>query len=394
MPAHSAARGDSVQPSRPPPSAGLTVLCVDDQAEDLLIRKTLLEQAGYVVLTADNSEGALKIFEANWIDVVVSDHLLRDTKGTEMARLMKLAKPEVPILLLSGVVDSPAGIEHTDKFIEKTEGPEKLLEAITALTSKSMPTGSGVPFLVRKSRSAAPEGGDKRAATMAHEINNPLESLLNLLYLADAEPAVTENGHRFLALAREEVSRISQIAHAVLQGGRDDRAEKIDVPQLLRAVVDFYRSRLDSRGISVDVRCCAGGNLAVYPGPLRQVFSNLLLNAADAMPKGGRLQTRIAKAREWSGQHRCGLRVTFADSGSGIRVQNLQQIFEPFFTTKGAGGSGLGLSLVQDVVQKHGGSVRVRSSTKPGHSGSVFAIFLPRRERMELVRPFQADAAG
>src|SRR6202007_1410583 len=98
----------------------------------------------------------------------------------------------------------------------------------------------------------------------------------------------------------------------------------------------------------------------------------------DAMPKGGRLQTRIANVREWSGQHRCGLRVTFADSGSGIPGQNLRQIFEPFFTTKGAGGSGLGLSLVKDVLQKHGGSVRVRSSTKPGHSGSVFAIFLSR----------------
>lgn len=289
------------------------------------------------------------------------------TSGTEMERLMKQSKPEVPIVLLSGMVDSPPGLEHTDKFIDKTAGPGKLLEAISALTCKSTPAAAGVPFIVRKSRSTALPDGDRRAVTMAHEIKNPLESRLNLLYLADAEPAVTENGHHYLALALEEVNRLSQIAHAVLQGAQDDRAENTDVPQLLRAVVDFYKSRLDSRGIAVDIRCCAGANLAVYPGPLRQVFSNLLLNAADAMRKGGRVQARIVKAHERSGQHRFGLRVTFADSGGGIPRQNLPNIFDPLFTTKGAGGSGLGLSLVKDVVQQHRGTIRVRSSTKRGH---------------------------
>jgi signal transduction histidine kinase len=144
------------------------------------------------------------------------------------------------------------------------------------------------------------------------------------------------------------------------------------------SVVDFYKPELAARGISVDTRYCSdGGDLPIYAGPLRQVFSNLLLNAAAAMPKGGRVHARVAAAREWSGRQRHGLRVTFADDGCGISAENLRKIFMPFFTTKGPCGSGLGLSLVKDVVRRHGGTLRVRSSTKPGRSGSVFAIFLP-----------------
>ena len=371
-------RGVTVLLSSPPPSSRpLTVLCVDDNADALLIRKTLLEQAGYLVLSALNAEQALQIFATTPIDVVVSDHLLPGTTGTEMARLMKLAKPGVPILLLSGLIEPPAGIEHTDEFLHKTEGPEKLLEAIAALTSQST-VASGLPAILRKSHLAAHEDYEKCAATMAHEINNPLDALLSLLYLADAEPNLTVKGHRYLTLAREEVSRISQIAYAALHAAQDDeRPENTDVPLLLCSVIDLYKPQLESRGMSVVIRCCHAGNLAVYPGPLRQVFSNLLLNAADAMARGGRLQARVSTAHEWSGQQRHGLRVTFADDGCGIATENLYKIFEPFFTTKGSGGSGLGLSLAKDVVLKHGGSIRVRSSMKQGRSGSIFSIFLP-----------------
>lgn len=93
---------------------------------------------------------------------------------------------------------------------------------------------------------------------------------------------------------------------------------------------------------------------------------------------GGQLHARISAARKWSGRQRYGLRVTFADNGCGIAAENLHRIMEPFFTTKGPGGSGLGLAIiVKDVVQEHGGTLRVRSSTIPGRSGSIFALFLP-----------------
>lgn len=234
-------------------------------------------------------------------------------------------------------------------------------------------------MFVKKSeqRVRAPAEGGALAASLAHEINNPLDSLLNLLYLVKAE-ALTEKGRDYLALAEEEVHRISQIAHGAMDRFRSPIGpQDTNVPRLLRSVVDFYKSRLDTQGIRVEARYCPGKDLPVDPGSLRQVFSNLLLNAAHAMPGGGRMHARVSRAREWTGLGRRGLRVTFADNGCGIAETDLPRITEPFFTTKGAAGTGLGLALVKDTVAKHHGVLRVRSSTKRGRSGSVFAIFLP-----------------
>jgi signal transduction histidine kinase len=229
----------------------------------------------------------------------------------------------------------------------------------------------------RRERRAAPAAEGKLAASLAHEINNPLDSLLNLLYLMQAEATLTERGHYYWKLAEEEVQRVSQIAHAAMDGFRVTVRKDTNVPELVGSVVDLYRSRFETRRISINIRGCLNGDVPIYAGPLRQVLSNLLLNAVDATPKGGAVHVRVSSAQEWSGQQRQGLRVTFADNGGGIAAEHLPKIFDPFFTTKGSGGSGLGLSLVKDVVQKHDGSLRVRSSTKPGRSGSVFAIFLP-----------------
>jgi two-component system, NtrC family, sensor kinase len=229
-----------------------------------------------------------------------------------------------------------------------------------------------------KASSAVRVAESELAASLAHEINNPLDSVLNLLYLVKGETALTEKGRHYLTLAEEELQRVSQIANAALDRARKFGAlRETNVPDLMDSVIDVYRPRFEARGISVSTRYGAYRDFPVYSGSLRQVFSNLLLNAADAMPQGGRLYSRVCVARERSGQQRRGLRLTIADNGCGIAADHLQEIFEPFFTTKGCGGSGLGLSLVRDVVQRHGGWLRVRSSTRPGHSGSVFAIFLP-----------------
>lgn len=361
-------------------SATPTILCVDDESGALLIRKTILERSGYLVLTAPNAEDALKMFGSIPIDLVVADHLLPGATGTDMARQMKLVEPNVPILLLSGAIDPPPGTEYTDGFLNKGQGPEKLLEAIAAALSKR--TMSAAEPVLSTSSKGRSEGKtcNNCVATMAHEINNPLDSLLNLLYLLDGEATLTEKGSHLLAVAQDEVRRISQIAHAALDGFRDTAGPKeTSVTKLVGSVVDFYNSRFEGRGISFQTRYCpdADAVLSAYASPLRQMFSNLLVNAAHAMPHGGKMHVRVSIAREWSGQERRGLRVTFSDNGCGIPEANRQQIWEPFFSTKGSEGSGLGLPLVKEVVQKHGGVLRLRSSTTPGHSGSVFTIFLP-----------------
>ncbi len=225
-------------------------------------------------------------------------------------------------------------------------------------------------------RVGAPAVGSALGAALAHEINNPLDSLLNLLYLVGAE--TTPTGRHYLALAQEEVHRISKIAHGAMDRFRSPAGpQDTNVPRLLASVVEFYLSRLDSQGIRVEARYCSSGDLLVDPSSLRQVFSNLLLNAAHAMPRGGTMHVRVSRACEWTGLRRWGLRVTFADNGCGIAADDLPKITEPFFTTKGTAGTGLGLALVKDAVEKHHGVLRVRSSTQRCRSGSVFVIFLP-----------------
>lgn len=216
------------------------------------------------------------------------------------------------------------------------------------------------------------------SASAAHEINNPLHSLLDLLFLIENDPALSKQSRSYLTLAREEGKRISEIVRAAMCGlDAEGERTRTNVPRLLDAVVDFYRSRLLARNISVKTRCCPDGDLLSERGPLRQAFSSLLLNAAEATSDGGTIYARVSAAREWKGARRRGLRVTFADSGCGIATRDLPRLGEPFYTTKGSGGTGLGLSLVKRVVQKHGGDLRVRSCTRPGRSGSVFAMFLP-----------------
>jgi signal transduction histidine kinase len=214
-------------------------------------------------------------------------------------------------------------------------------------------------------------------SSLAHEINNPVEALHQLHYLIETEGTLKEKGRQYLALAREEVRRISQILHAAMEMRDTGDPEDTDLPGLLRSVLDFYKSRLKAQGVSVNTRYRTAAHLSGYPHQLRQMCANLLLNAVDATPSGGKIYARIAPAQAWQGDHKRGLRLTFADTGSGIAAKNLARIYDPFFTTKGSAGNGLGLSLVKTTVQKHHGVLRVRSSTKAGHSGTVFSIFLP-----------------
>jgi len=213
-------------------------------------------------------------------------------------------------------------------------------------------------------------------ASLAHEINNPLQALLSSLQLMQAEGTLSENNRRYLAVAREEARRISQILHAAMEF-RDADAESTNVSELVQSVLKFYKSRLDSQDISVSTRYRHGGHLSAHPHQLRQMCANLVLNAADAMPSGGKIYARVAPAHEWKGAQKRGLRLTFADTGSGIAAKNLVRIWDPFFSTKGSAGNGIGLSLVKNTVEKHHGVLRVRSSTRAGHSGTVFSIFLP-----------------
>lgn len=213
---------------------------------------------------------------------------------------------------------------------------------------------------------------------VAHDLNNPLAALGNLLYLLEAEPNLTENGRRRLKLAGEEIHRLTLFLRESLDAYHDTALrEEISIPELLDEIIELYKSRFNGGGIALETHYCEDGHLTVFPQQLRRAFSNLLLNAADAVSTSGRIQVRVCHAREWSGKGRRGIRVTFADNGSGITSHDLHSILLPFFSTKGVEGSGMGLAIVKEVVSEHDGVLRVRSTTHAGRSGSVFTIFLP-----------------
>jgi PAS domain S-box-containing protein len=212
-------------------------------------------------------------------------------------------------------------------------------------------------------------------AAIAHEIKNPLEALTNLVYLARRDAAGRDE---YLRLAEQEIGRLDAIAQQALGFVREGATpERLDAGKILEEVVQLYQRKLQTGRIALDQRSGEALEIFGFPGELRQLFSNLILNAMDAMKDGGRLRLRVVRAHEWSNGRRAGVRVTIADTGNGIPAVDLPHIFEPFYTTKKETGTGLGLWLAYGIVQKHSGWIKVASRTSPGTSGTVFAIFLP-----------------
>ncbi len=234
-------------------------------------------------------------------------------------------------------------------------------------------------ILIRGQAGSGPE--PSAAATLsitAHEINNPLEAITSLLYLLDIGGSIPEPGRQYLDLIRQEAARIGEITRTALGKHRDAGiAEGVDLGELIDNVLDLYRLRFESRGISISREYKVRGRIAAHPRQMREVFANLFLNAIDAMGDGGRLRIRTSAGREWGDGQRPGVRIMVADNGHGIQARHEKRIFERFFTTKGERGTGIGLSVVHEIIRNHGGMICFRSSTRPHHSGTVFSIFLP-----------------
>jgi len=215
-------------------------------------------------------------------------------------------------------------------------------------------------------------------ATIAHEINNPLEAVSNVLYLLQNTPGMKEEAHHYLDIAQQEMNRIAHIVKQTLGFHRESPAPvPIDMKTLVDSVIDLHRHKMERAGVSLEKRYELAGVVPGFPGEMRQVFSNLIGNALDALSRGGKVIVRVRATRDYQSGDRCGVRVTVADNGSGISRENRSRLFEPFFTTKGEKGTGLGLWVSQGIVSKHHGYIRVRSCTIPGHSGTVFSVFLP-----------------
>jgi PAS domain S-box-containing protein len=215
------------------------------------------------------------------------------------------------------------------------------------------------------------------AASVAHEINNPLEAVANLLYLITLSSTADE-AHVHARSALDELLRVSMITQSTLKFHRQAGTPKIThLSEVLEGVLAMFRARLKAAGIVLDLNVAGERAIACMPSEAQQVFANLLSNAIEAMSRGGRLRIRLRPSRDWRDGATEGMRVTIGDTGTGMDRATQQLSFEPFFTTKPETGTGLGMWVVAQLVERHGGDVRLWSSTHTGSSGTVVSMFLP-----------------
>ena len=232
------------------------------------------------------------------------------------------------------------------------------------------------------------------ANSIAHEINNPLEALTNLVYLLNTSKLEGESS-RYVAMAAAELERIARITKQTLAFNRNSE-EPVDValPELLDGVVTLFTPEFNRKGLHVVRRYDAAPTICAFPGELRQVFANILRNALEANPANGSLVVHVRPSVDWKNLSRRGVRVYIFDSGTGMTPEVRHSIFEPFYTTKELKGSGLGLWLSLGIVSKHDGRISVRSTTRPGRAGSCFSIFLPAKEAEHTARLSKQNAVA
>jgi two-component system, chemotaxis family, CheB/CheR fusion protein len=219
----------------------------------------------------------------------------------------------------------------------------------------------------------------RMAATVAHEINNPLETVTNVLYLLSRNQGLDEGARKYLKIADEELRRIAQITRSTLglYRERDTTPGAVNLSELIDNLLMFYQRQVQSLGVKVDKRYDSVGRVVGVSGELRQVIANLLANAIDALSVAGtKLKIHVYESADWQNLSKRGIRVVVADDGPGINAEIQVNLFRPFYTTKGQKGTGLGLWVSRGIVTKHGGTIRLRSRTGIRH-GTCFAVFLP-----------------
>jgi PAS domain S-box-containing protein len=269
----------------------------------------------------------------------------------ETRRIRKSGETVEVSLTVSPIRDSAGKVIGTSKIARNISG-RKLLERMLVQSEKIATMG-------------------RMAATVSHEVNNPLEAVINLIYLARCNstdnPAVLE----YLETAEQEIERVSHLTRQTLGYYRDTGAHSnVALPDLVRDVLRIYQTKIDARQIILQTDFGTARPVYASKGELTQVLSNLIANAVDAMPDGGRLYLRVAELNDAQ------IEIVVQDEGSGIAPENLNKIFEPFFTTKGNLGTGIGLWVTKQLVEKHGGQIAVASNPPP-LKGTTMRVSLP-----------------
>ncbi len=263
------------------------------------------------------------------------------------------------------------------------------VEAISAVSTEITQQKHAEAALIQSEKLAAV---GRLSQSIVHEINNPLESIHNLLYLIGMDTDLSAQTREYLDMAQGEVGRVGQIATQTLnQHRQSDNPCSVSAKGLMQAVVDLYKSRLLAHNIVVEAQLKSQLSILCQENEIRQVLNNLIANAIDAMPNGGRLLIR-SRDMVHPVTGRPGVRLTIADTGEGMSTVTQKRIFEPFYTTKEMSGTGLGMWISSDIISRHEGKLRFRSSEHMAHHGTVFRLFLLSKCRIAAQEPFLKEA--
>jgi two-component system, NtrC family, sensor kinase len=222
------------------------------------------------------------------------------------------------------------------------------------------------------------------SAGIIHEVKNALQGVANALFLLDHEKGLNPRAREWIGDARRSLARAVEVSRETLALVRDENAVPVRITDVLEDVLSSYAAKIDFKHIAIDRRYEFHETIHADPGAVRQVFSNIVLNALESLPtRAGKLtiHTHACHVGEGRNARRAqavrGVRILFADNGPGIPRQNRRRVFEPLFSTKEGKGSGLGLWVTDQLVRKQHGGLHLRSSDKPRSSGSCFSVFLP-----------------
>jgi PAS domain S-box-containing protein len=231
--------------------------------------------------------------------------------------------------------------------------------------------------VMRKAEKLAAAG--RLAATVAHEINNPLEAVCNLIYIVKNTGNLPADIVSYLDMAEQELDRVSHITRQTL-GFYRDSSEPGPVPlrSALESVLRLYENKFKSKSITLEMDLADCPPIHALLGEIKQLLANLISNAADAVEPGGKIRIALAPAEQGEG-----VEIEVADNGPGVPEKNRAHIFEPFFTTKEDVGTGLGLWVSKEIAERHGGKIELGSGTDNGLGGAVFTVFLPFAARLE-----------
>jgi PAS domain S-box-containing protein len=215
------------------------------------------------------------------------------------------------------------------------------------------------------------------AASIAHEIKNPLEAALNMVYLARTASKAEEK-EQLLAEVTEQLLRVSDISQHTLQLARaPKRAAHCHASEVVGSTLKLLRPKLQASGTEIKETFRSDPRFLCFTGEIQQILTNLISNANDSITRKGVIRIRVSESRDWRHPERRGVRFTVADNGTGMTPEVQLRMKDAFFSTKGEKGTGLGLWVVSTLIERHDGIMSVRSSTDPKHSGTVFSVFIP-----------------